>query len=88
MSFISALYVHYIHALTLEGLRDKVDLAVRGLMSNLEGEPSGRIDLQGRPFRAKVQDFPEFNDLLNEKDAHFHGLHGLWVQAVVYYPGR
>ena len=88
MSFISALYVHYIHALTLEGLRDKVDLAVRGLMSNLEGEPSGRIDLQGRPFRAKIQDFPEYVSRLTPFMEARAGAGGFWVQTVVHYPGR
>jgi len=87
MSVISSLYVHYVHAANLEQLRDKVDLAVRGLMQCLEGDPNGHIDLQGQPFETNAsQAFPEFYHALSDHERQY--CHNVWVQAVVYRPGR
>ena len=87
MSFIPALQVHYIHALTLEELREQVHLAMRAFQP-MEGEPSDRIELEGRPFRAKIQDFPEYVSRLTPYAASRAGATGFWVQAVVQHPGQ
>ena len=74
--------VHYVHATNLQQLRTNVELAVQGLMLR---EETGRSTLEGRPFKAKLADFPTLSERLNAGERQFYHMTGLWVQTVVYY---